>query len=174
MFTIIGVVTLAIALYLYLKGRAPRDIFRQFSLAPGQWTIVGSDLGKGQQRQKLFAHGVAGEPDTIFKNTRTEQLLIGEFKNRNYKGYIRRREYYQIILYIGLAKAMYGTANVVGVLSFRDTCIDVPFNQDVFLALVAMRLEVPVSLKNKRPQDPRPLHKRIRVAPGSKKIRFPS
>lgn len=174
MFSIIGVVILAIALYLYLKGRAPRDIHRQFSLPPGQWTILGSDLGKGHQRQKLFAHGIAGEPDAIFKGNRTGQLLIGEFKNRNHKGYIRRREYYQVILYIGLARAMFGTPHVVGVLSFRDKCVDVPFNEEVFQALVGMRTEVPVSLKNKRPHDSRPLHKRISVTPGSRNIRFES
>lgn len=174
MITIFAILAIAALLYLVLKAKAPNDIYRQFALPASQWKIVSSDLGKGQPRKRLGAFGIGGEPDAIFRNARSSQIAVGEFKNRSYKGYVRRREYYQILLYIGLARETFNSTNVVGLLSFRDECIQVPFDEGVFRALIALRSEVPISLKNKRPIDPRPLHKRVTVAPGNRKIRFPT
>lgn len=169
---ILAIVIAAVVLYLVLRAKAPLDIYKQFSIPATQWTILGTDLGKGHARKRLSALGVGGEPDAIFRGKRTGQILVGEFKNRNYKGYVRHREYYQVLLYIGLAREVYKEKNVVGLLSYRDECVEIPFNEPVFQALIALRDEVPISLKNRRAKDPRPLHKRVSVAPGNRKIRF--
>ncbi|MBM5458994.1 hypothetical protein H8F21_15610 [Pseudomonas sp. P66] len=171
--TIIAIIVVAGILYLALKAKAPRDIYKQFSLPANQWTIVGTDLGKGHPRKRLSALGVGGEPDAIFKGNRTGQIVVGEFKNRKYKGYVRRREYYQVILYIGLAREVFRASNVRGVLSFKDQCVQVPFDEALFQALIGIRAEVPISLKNRKPKDSRPLHKRMKISPGNQKIRFP-
>lgn len=171
---ILALIAAAVVLYLVLRAKAPLDIYRQFSLSAAQWTILGTDLGKGHPSKKLWAFGVAGEPDVIFRGTRTGQIAVGEFKNRNYKGYVRRREYYQVLLYIGLARVVYRENNVIGLLSYRDECIQIQFDEPVFKALVGIRTEVPISLKNGKAKDSRPLHKRMNVDPRNRKIRFPS
>lgn len=173
MTTILAIIAGAFALYLVLRAKAPLDIFKQFSLSSTQWTIVGTDLGKGHPRKRLSALGVGGEPDAIFRGKRTTQIVVGEFKNRKYQGYVRRREYYQVMLYIGLAREVYGVSNVVGLLSYRDECVKIPFDESLFRALIAIRVEVPISLKYRKPKDSRPLHKRINISPGNQKIRFP-
>lgn len=173
MLTLLAVIAAIVLFYLVLKARAPLDIYRQFSLPASQWTILGTDLGKGHPRKRLSALGVGGEPDAIFKGKRTGQIVIGEYKNRKHKGYVRRREYYQVILYIGLARQVFGESNVIGLLSFKDECVQVPFDEQLFRALVEIRTEVPISLKYKKPKDPRPLHKRMSITPMNPKIRFP-
>lgn len=173
MITIFAILAITALLYLILKAKAPHDIYRQFALPAAQWAIVSCDLGKGHPRKRLGAFGVGGDPDAIFRSSRSGQIAVGEFKNRKYRGYVRRREYYQILMYIGLARETFNTTNVVGLLSFRDECIQVTFDEGIFRALIALRSEVPISLKNNKPLDPRPLHKRITVAPGNRKVRFP-
>jgi hypothetical protein len=173
MLIILGIILAAVGLYLALKAKAPLDIYKQFSLPATQWVILASDLGKGHPRKTLSAFGVSGETDAIFRGNRTGQIVIGEFKNRMYKGFVRRREYYQVMLYIGLAREVFKQPNVVGVLSFRDECVQIPFDEPLFRALVAIRTEVPISLKNRKPQDSRPLHKRMGISVKNPKIRFP-
>lgn len=173
MLIILGIILAAAALYLTLKAKAPLDIYKQFSLSATQWVIIGTDLGTGHPRKRLSALGIAGEPDAIFRGKRTGQIVIGEFKNRLYKGFVRRREYYQVMLYIGLAREAFKESNVVGLLSFRDGCVQIPFDEQLFRALVAIRTEVPISLKNRKPQDSRPLHKRMGITVRNSKIRFP-
>lgn len=170
---ILGTVAAAILLYLFLRARAPKDVFKQFSLSSSQWSLLGSDLGKGYSPRQLSAYGVAGIPDAIFQGRRTGQIVVGEYKNRLHKDFVHRREYYQVMLYIGLAMSAYRTTNVIGVLSYRDRCIQVTFDQAVFDALVELRYEPSESLTKRRPVNDRPLHKRMKVVPTSRKIRFP-
>lgn len=174
MYLVLGLVFVAFALYLSLKAKAPVQIYNLFQLSEGQHELISSDLGKGHPRRRMGAFGIGGEPDAMFKAKRTGQIIVGEFKNRKHKGYVRRREYYQVTLYLGLAAVTFKTRNVVGLLAFNDQCIEVPYDHDLFEALVGLRGEVLTSMKTKRAQNSRPLHRRINVVPRNRKIHFES
>lgn len=167
-----GLIVAAIILYYALKGTAPKQIYGLFGLRESDYELLSSDLGKGHPRKRLGGHGLGGESDAIFRGKRTGQIVVGEFKNRKHKGLVRRREYYQVILYIGLARQTFGSQNVVGLLAFNDARVEIPFDANVFNALVGLRGEVLTSLSRKKAQDARPLHRRIRVAPQNRRIRF--
>ncbi|MGP0171106.1 hypothetical protein ACSVIJ_04410 [Pseudomonas sp. NCHU5208] len=173
MVTILAIIAAAVILYLVLQLRAPHDIHRKFGLQPGHWELVGSDLGKGHPRKRLNAFGLAGEPDALFRGKRTGQIVVGEFKNRRHAGYVRHREYYQVIICIGLARETFGESNVVGVLVFKDKRLEIPHDEALFRSLIGMRGECLGSMKQRKPLNDRPLHRRIAVRPGSRKISFP-
>ena len=173
MVTILSIIAAAVVLYLVLQLRAPHDIHRKFGLQPGQWELVGSDLGKGHRRKRLSAYGLAGEPDALFRGNSTGQIVVGEYKNRRHAGYVRRREFYQVIICIGLAREAFGTTNVVGVLVFKDARLQIAHDEELFRSLLGLRGECLASMKKRKPINDRPLHRRITVRPGSRKISFP-
>lgn len=173
MLIILGLVAAAILLFLVLKNSAPLEIAKVFGLDTADFEIISSDLGKGHPRKRLYGVNLVGEPDAILRGKRTGQIVICEFKNRKYKGYVRRREYYQVILYIGLARLAFCTENVVAVLAFNDARVEISFDQDVFNGLKAMRSEVITSLSAGKATDRRPLHKRMPINPRNRSIRFP-
>ncbi|MGE8066139.1 hypothetical protein [Pseudomonas sp. NPDC089569] len=172
MYSVIGLVLLGLALYLLLKAKAPAQIFQLFRLSEVLHELVGSDLGRGHPRRRIGALGVGGEPDAIFRVKRSGQIIIGEYKNRKYKGYVRRREFYQVTLYLGLAAINFKTQDVVGLLAYNDQCIEIAYDQELFEALIGLRREVLTSMHKKRAQDSRPLHRRRSVTPRNRKIRF--
>lgn len=173
MVAILSIIAAAVIIYLVLQLRAPNDIHRKFGLQPGQWDLISSDLGKGHPRKKLSAFGVAGEPDALFRGNSTGQIIVGEYKNRRHAGYVRRREFYQVILCIGLAREAFGASNVVGVLVFKDARLQIAHDEELFRSLLGMRGECLGSMKQRKPINDRPLHRRINVRPGSRKISFP-
>lgn len=174
MFWLIAVSVGAAILYLFLSVKAPNAIHAKFGLRPTEWSLISTDLGRGHaRRRRLYGFGVAGEPDAVFRGKQTGQLVVGEYKNRLFKGYVRRREYYQVILYIGLTRNAYQSTNVVGVLSFKDTRVEIAHNEPLFRALIGMRGEVVDSLKRRKPINQSPLHKRIDIVTGNQKFRFP-
>jgi hypothetical protein len=172
MYFLIGLILTGVALYLLLKGRAPGQIFSLFNLSEGKYELVSSDLGKGHPRRRLGGFGLGGEPDAIFKGKRTGQIVVGEYKNRKHKGLVRRREFFQVQLYLGLIRESFGTQNVVGILAFNDGLVQIAYDHEVFLALVGLRGEVLTSLQKKKAQDKRPLHRRINIASRNQRIRF--
>lgn len=172
MFSLIGLILLGLALYVLLKRKAPAQIFQIFRLNEALHELLASDLGSGHPRRRIGALGIGGEPDAIFKVKSSGQIIIGEFKNRKHKGYVRRREFYQVQLYLGLAAINFKTQDVVGLLAFNDQCIEIPYDHELFDALVGLRSEVLTSLYKKRAQDSRPLHRRRSVTPRNRKIRF--
>lgn len=169
---ILCVVAAAVVLFLVLQRQDPQGIYRKFGLKPGEWELLSSDLGKGHARSRIGAYGVAGEPDALFRGARTGQVVVGEFKNRRYRGFVRRREFYQVILYVGLAREALGATNVVGILAFNDSCVEIAHDEQLFRALIALRGEVLGSLKRRSPINDRPLHKRMSVTPRNRKVRF--
>jgi hypothetical protein len=172
MFTVIGLILLGLALYFLLKAKAPAQIFKLFQLNEALHDLVCSDLGSGHPRRRIYAMGVGGEPDAIFKVKRSGRIIVGEFKNRKHKGVVRRREFYQVHLYMGLAAINFKTQDVVGLLAFNDQCIEIAYDHELFEALIGLRSEVLSSMYKKRAQDSRPLHRRRSVTPRSRKIRF--
>lgn len=173
MLIILAIVAAAVLLFLFWKKGAPLEIAKVFGLDTANHEIISSDLGQGHARKRLYGFNLAGEPDAILRSKRTGQIVIGEFKNRKYKGYVRRREYYQVILYIGLARLAFSTENVVAILAFNDARVEISFDQDVFNALKAMRNEVIISLSAGKATDKRPLHKRMSINPRNRSVRFP-
>lgn len=173
MLWLIAVIAGAAILYLVFAAKAPHAIHQKFGLNPDHWTIVSSDLGGGHSRQRLYGFGVAGEPDAVLRGNRTGQIAVGEFKNRRHGGYVRQREFYQLILYIGLAREVYRSTNVVGVLAFKDARVEIAHDDALFRALIGMRGEVLDSIKRRKPLNRSPLHKRINIAAGNRKVRFP-
>lgn len=173
MYLIIGLVVAATLLYLVLTSLAPKEIYKVFGLRNDQYEIIGSDLGKGHPRKRIYGFGLGGESDALFKAKGSGRIVVGEFKNRKHKGYVRHREYYQVLLYIGLARETFKQRDVIGVLAFNDAIVEIPFDQCVFDGLVAMRGEALASIKAGKAADRRPLHKRIHVRPQNQKIRFP-
>lgn len=170
---IVGVVLLLlVAVYFYRKGAAPGDIFGQFGLSPGAFTLISSDLGDSAPRQMLRGNGVAGEPDALFAAKKSKKVVVGEFKSRKFKGFVRPYEFFQTMLYMGMARQVHNVSEAMGVIAYADARVHIHFDQDVYDAIVALRIELFTSFKLRRPVNPKPLHKRMNVLSSNRHVKF--
>ena len=152
----------ALAIYLLGKASADGDIHRKYGLSPGRFELLATDHAD-RKYARFSASNVAGIPDTLFKDRGDGSLVVGEFKNRTYRGSVLYRDYYQVVLYIGLVLDAYPGSKVTGVLAFKNHRVKVFFGRDIYLSLLEMRSEVLSSMKQGKPVNPAPLHKRMRV-----------
>ncbi|HHH9441273.1 TPA: hypothetical protein ACP32N_003210 [Pseudomonas aeruginosa] len=166
------VVSIAILLYLARKGQSKDDIFRTFGLSSSAYELVSTDLGKGYPRKRIGWRGVGGEPDAIFRHKHSDRVVVGEYKSRRWGRRMRPREYFQVVLYIGIARAHFKTNDVVGILAFNDKTLDIEHQPELFFNLIQLRGEVLTSLKRKKALNSRPLLARARYAIPFKLERF--
>ncbi|HCE5819799.1 TPA: hypothetical protein N0H37_004522 [Pseudomonas aeruginosa] len=169
---VIAVLLAAFFLYLAVKGKSKDDIFRAFGLDPAAYELISSDLGKGHARKRIRWRGVGGEPDAIFRHKRSGRIIVGEFKSRRWARRVRPREYFQIVLYIGIARAEFTSNNVLGVLAFKDKVLEIEHHPQLFSNLIHLRAEVIASMKKKKALNSRPLLSRFRFSLPFKLERF--
>lgn len=126
------------------KREATRGIIRRFGLDVSKYNIVSADLGDVCQRQRLFGFGLVGEPDAVFRSRSIwkQEWVVGEFKSRHHKGYVRPNELFQVMLYMGLVREHYRASRVRGVLQFADKDVLVKFDAALFDALIDVREEM--------------------------------
>ena len=172
MLALLIVVAVAVLLYLALQGKSRDDIFSTFGLSASEYELISTDLGKGHPRKRIGLRGVGGEPDAIFQHRRSGKLVVAEFKSRRWARRIRPREYFQVVLYIGIARAEFRTNNVVGILAFNDKSFEIEHQSELFSSLIQLRGEVLTSLKRKRALNSRPLLSRARFSLPFKLERF--
>jgi hypothetical protein len=138
---------------------AQREVYEVFNVDPQRFRLVGSDLG-GRRPMYLRMGNLVGAPDAAFRSRRDKHGVIGEFKSRRYRGFIRRRERYQCILYMGMLKHCYRLHSVSAVLRFADQCVDIPYDEMLFNHLVAIGPELQQARKRWKAPNPQPLHQR--------------
>ncbi|MBM3105748.1 hypothetical protein IIE18_11405 [Pseudomonas sp. V1] len=172
MVVILAIVAAALFLYLALKGKSKDDIFRTFGLDSTSYELVGTDLGKGHARKRISAHGVSGEPDAIFRHKRTGRLIVCEYKSRRWNRRMRPREYFQIVLYVGISREQFRTDDVIGILAFKDKTLEIEHNPTLCASLIQLRGEVLGSMKSKKALNSRPLLSRARFPVPFKVERF--
>jgi hypothetical protein len=170
---IIGIVLLLLVIVYFSKKRqAPKDIFGKFGLSPGAYKLLSSDLGDSAPRKMLQGNGIAGEPDALFAAKIARKVVVGEFKSRKYKGFVRPYEFFQTMLYMGLARHIHGATEAIGVIAYADGRVQVHFDQAVFDAIIALRAEMFSSFKERKPVDSRPLQKRMNVLSLNRHVTF--
>jgi hypothetical protein len=173
MVMIAGIALLVLAaLFFYRKGTAPDDIFGKFGLSPGAFTLVSSDLGDSAPRQMLRGNGVNGEPDALFAAKSGRKVVVGEYKSRKFRGFVRPYEFFQTILYMGMARQVHNTTEALGVIAYADGRVQIHFDQAVYDALVGLRIEMFVSFKERKPVNTKPLQKRMNVLGSNRHIKF--
>lgn len=170
---IVGIILLLlVAVFFYKKSSAPNDIFGKFGLSPGAFKLVSSDLGDSAPRQMLHGNGVSGEPDALFANKPGRKVVVGEYKSRKFKGYVRPYEFFQTMLYMGMARQVHNTSEASGVIAYADARVQVHFDQEVYDAIVALRVEMLSSFKQRKPINAKPLQKRMNVLSSNRHVRF--
>lgn len=154
-----------IACFLYFIGKstAQKGVHKNFRLEPGRYKLIGTDLGNSEGKVRLSYSGVSGDPDAVFEDRKRQRIVVGEHKARKYRQGLRLREYYQVMLYIGLAQQRWHSHDVVGLISFTDRTVWVDFDKGIFEALMEMRGEASTALRTKKVINNKPLHKRRQI-----------
>ncbi|WP_213664409.1 hypothetical protein [Stutzerimonas stutzeri] len=169
---LIGLILLfASVLYWLSKGSAQRGVHANFKLDSGRYKLLGTDLGAQEVGSIFLSYaGVNGKPDAIFEDRKKPCIIVGEHKARKYKAGVRLREFYQVVLYMGIARRKWPRHDVKGLISFDDKVVWVDFDSHVFQALLDLKPEAIEGLRSGKASNPTPLHRRMCVRlPGGKR-----
>lgn len=162
-FLAVVVAVIFYVLYRSSSQSAENEIHAKFGLSNSKFKLISTDLGGKNPKLRLSAMGVGGIPDAVFESRKSKVIVVGEMKARKLKGGVRLMEFYQVIIYIGLLRQLYPNHAIEGILGYNGALVRVAHDQELFNALIGLRAEILTSLKNKKPSNPRPLHKRIQV-----------
>ena len=172
MLILAAVLIALVMVFAVMKKTASGEVYSRFGLSKSTHQVLSTDLGEKTSRIKLSRLGVNGIPDAIFKSLTEKVIVVGEFKSRKYRGEVRLYEFYQILLYMGHVALKYPDHKIIGCLAYADNRASVAFDKEVYEALMGLRDEYWQTLKSKRPVNPRPLHKRIKVTGANSSLRF--
>lgn len=138
-------------------SKSDKNILGMFDLDPKNVKVLFTDLGGRSDKLFLKYKGVTGVADAIFKRKGCRKIVVGEYKGRKYRGFIRIYEYYQVILYAGMVKAHFGRP-VECLLAFDDKVMPFEFDEMLFNRLISLRKEAEFGNKNALP-----LHERFSI-----------
>ena len=139
-----------------------RSAFRLFDLSARQFRLLGTDIAGSTRPLYLRFKQLVGAPDAGFISRDKQQGFIGEYKSRDYKGYVKHRERYQVILYMGMLKNRYGLAQVSGAIRYRDHLEPITFDPSLFDQLLALQAEYRSVIQGWQIQNDKPLYQRSR------------
>ena len=120
------------------KRLAETELFTKFELDAAEYRLISTDLGGEDPKVFLSAEDIVGVADAMFRSRRHPVLVVGEAKSRRYRGRMRRREYYQMILYLGAARRQFPRLRATGRLSYADAVVPVEFDEATFRQLLSM------------------------------------
>ncbi len=135
-------------------------VFALYRVKKSEFRLVGTDLGNSTFRKKLFTKSTVGEPDAVFVSMDERRAIVGEYKERNFRGVVRYREYYQVMLYIAGALNMKDVDEAWGLLRYRDGLVRIKYNKRLSDMLEEMAFELKRSSKRWKPVVKTPLHER--------------
>ena len=111
-----------------------REVHRLFGLDPRTWHLVACDIGGHQKSGEALFHAgarIAGRPDALFRGP-GGQWVVGEYKHRAYRGRVRARERYQVLLYMGIVREVHRTNQVRGLIRYRDRMIEIHWDEPLW------------------------------------------
>ncbi|MFG8752417.1 hypothetical protein ACEPU1_29325 [Pseudomonas aeruginosa] len=171
---ILGALLLLALIFFVQKKSAAGAIHSRFGVRESTHRLISTDLGNSKGRIKLSRFGINGIADAVFESVNGNEILVGEFKSRKYRGKVKLSEFYQLMMYIGHIKALYPNHTVLGCLAYADSRVQVNFDPAVYESLVGLREEYWLTVRYKRVADSRPLHKRMKVSGENRALRFTS
>lgn len=152
-----------VVLYLFFQRQSDEEVYEKFGVSSKTFKLISSDLGKRKSRVFLRRKGVTGVPDAVFEATRGKELVVGEYKSRTHKGYVRFNELYQVMLYMGHLQARYPSYTIRGCLAYADQRVSIAFDPQLYQGLMDVAPEVKKALRKRTVQDALPLQKRMPV-----------
>ena len=136
----IGIVAVAAA-FAWARANARRDTTRQLHRrfeVSRRATIVDRDVGPDAQNEKkprlLYADGLVGRPDVIFRLG--DRYIVGEYKSWVLRSHVADRERYQVMLYMGMLRARRPECSVEGRLVYRNATVHVCYDDGVYQFLL--------------------------------------
>nr|WP_192963276.1 hypothetical protein [Pseudomonas fluorescens] len=174
MLYVLGVLLVLAVIFFVLKIKAPLEIYSRFGVNAASHKLLSTDLGKADGRIKLARFGINGIPDAVFEALSGKLILAGEFKSRKYRGVVKLYELYQLMLYMGHLQDRYPNHTIVGCLAYADERVKVRFDPALYQALIELRNEYWQTIKRRKPVNPVPLHKRMKVNAGNLSMRLTS
>ena len=134
---IVTLLVVATPFYVRQRRRYSARICARWGLDPSTVRVLSSDLASHRSNKALLADGLAGNPDVLFRDGRTRQVIVGEAKSRHFKGTVTSYERYQVILYLGMVNRTYRQPVKAILLYGNGRRVPLQFDENLYRHLLA-------------------------------------
>ena len=134
------------AAWIWYRSAGKRNAKKRFTdryRVSNRSTILDADTGRGHggpDMRPMVADGLVGKPDAIFRNGR--RITAGEYKNAQIGSRPRRRDLYQLTLYMGMLQSLHPSAQIDGRLVYNNRTLHIEFDQKLYKRLLGQRQPV--------------------------------
>lgn len=150
-----GVLLIVIAAL--LRGYGVKKLFK----VPFRYFFIASDLGGSSKPYYINKRGVCGAPDALFFDLIRFRFVVGEYKSRNYSNHVKTREYYQVILYVGLMTPLFFPRAKGFICYGCGAVVPIKYSHKVFKGLMDIKPEIIRSKKTWKAENSMPLKERL-------------
>lgn len=121
----------------YLRQRL--RIYTLFGLSVFRYRLISADMGKVGRKKIYRGRDLTGAPDVVFADRLKPRIIVCEYKSRLAKNRVKKRERYQVVLYIGLLQEIYPRHRIEGRLRYRDKVVDIGFDPQLYSWLLSLK-----------------------------------
>ena len=134
---VVTLLVVATPFYVRQRRRYSARICARWGLDPSTVRVLSSDLASHRSNKALLADGLVGNPDVLFRDNRTRQVIVGEAKSRHYKGSVTPYERYQVTLYLGMVHRLYRRPVTAIILYGNGRRAQLEFDKNLYHQLLA-------------------------------------
>lgn len=115
-----GLFGLAITLWLIRGFLLQRTLFKLCGVPTSSYKLMGSTLLWPGRPIKLVNDNLHGTPSSVFLKKDGKTAYVCQYNPRDFKGRVKVRERYQMLLFMGMVMEKYKPDKMKGAISYRD------------------------------------------------------
>lgn len=155
-----GAFGLALLLLWLRRFLVKRRLFKLCGVPTSSYRLLGTTLLGFGRPVKLRSHDLNGIPSTVFLKKNGKSAYVCHFNPRFFKGRVKVRERYQMLLFMGLVKERFRPEKVQGAICYQDHLEGIAFEPAIYQQLLDMRDEFSIAVDKWEAPNPRPLFNR--------------
>lgn len=151
---------LAIILLWLRRFLLRRKLFKICSVPMSSYRLLGTTQLWLGHPVTLTKNNLRGTPSTIFLKKNGKSAYVCHFNPRYFKGRVKVRERYQMLLFMGLVKEIYKPEIIQGAICYRDHLEAIKFEPVIYKQLLDLREEYSEAITEWKAPNVRPLFNR--------------
>ena len=156
----IGLILLAIILWMIRSFFIRRALFNLCGVATSNFRLLGTNLTGFRKSFKLEKDNLYDYPGAIFIKKDKSIVCVCQYNPRDYKGRVKVRERYQMLLFMGIVMEQYKPENIRGAIRYNDHQEFIKYESETYEKLLDLQDEYSEAIRKWEAPNDRPLFNR--------------
>ena len=152
-----GFFLLAIILWIIRSYFIRHKLFELFGVPTSGYKLLATNLKFPKRSIKLNKNKIQASPSTIFIKSNGKTAFVCQYNQRDFKGRVKVRERYQLLLSMGMTMEKYKLENIKGSIRYHDHLEIIKYEPTIYNNLLDLQREYNEAIQEWVTPDERPL-----------------